>query len=135
MSVQNHIHLSDTLGGAPENAPAKTYMAHQRDDQPTIFIAIERSLSGGLMGHVLQSGGAPVLKDNFEYILRVDQTELDELRALLGKQVYFVDHIHPNDGQDHTAYVKQGILSVLSNIRNIDPMLHRYHCRIRFEEN
>ena len=135
MSVQDHCHISDTLGGAPENAPNKTYRAFQRDDQPTIFIAVERNLAGGLMTHVLASSGTPIQKANFEYILHVNLTELAELKGFLGKQVYFVDHDHCADGQDHTSYVKQGVLTALSNIRNRDPMLQSNMVRVRFEES
>jgi len=113
MTVQNHIHLSTTLQVSGEKAPDQSWKVHDRVLQPLVFVSVRYSKRGNLLPNVLQSGGSPLLKTNFQYEIRArdDGTYTAEqnaatLMAMIGKTVYLVDNVHCDDGQDHTAFVR-----------------------------
>ncbi len=125
MATQNHIHLSTELGGEPELAPTLKFRATERIEFVHGDVDVVRGATGKLFfGTIRDDNGDPVLNNEFDYHLLVTESELDSLKDMVHKPVYFVDHVHPDDGEDHTAYVKDMILSTLKHIRRIDPMLN-----------
>jgi len=131
-STQDHIHLGTTLG--TDNAPDETYGVSQRQEAPAGFLKLARNLNGTLITHILTSGGNPIIKTGYNDVLLVTMAELITIKALIGKQVYFVDNYHPDAGTDHTSSVKTMRFKSVSNIRNLDPMLAQFIAQLTLEE-
>lgn len=123
MAVQNHIHLDTSLGGAPENAPSATYKVVEWTPFPTLELAVARGLTGKLFFDTITSGGNPVWFDNQDLQLQVSLAEFKAIRALIGRQVYYVENDHANDGADHTSDVRTMRLAAVKYLRRVDPML------------
>ena len=135
MAAQNHIHLSDTLGGAPENAPDAEYSVTKRRPMYKGIVKFDRTLTGRLRVHALvDDTGDPIVFNSFQLQLLVSDTELETLRELIGETVYFVDNVHPDDGEDHTNYVRRVLLAQMGDIENYDPMLQHYRISIYLED-
>lgn len=115
--VQNHIHLSTTLGSAPENAPDLTWKVRFQDgryDVPVTFARPARAVRGQLRVFNILIGGLPLQRNDFRYVVSVranadytTEERVAQLKALHLQTVYLVDHIHPGDGTDHTDYVRR----------------------------
>lgn len=112
MAVQNHIHLSTTLGTAPENAPTLKWKALERQNVVSITTSIKQTLAGKTRVHVLQDISGPIVLETFQYKLKVQadygytvEDRIAQLKALNGRRAYLVDHFHANDNADHTADV------------------------------
>lgn len=112
-SVQDHLHL-DT-----DDPPTATYAALRRTPQPSVFLTLERGLDGTLHRHVLSTGGAPKVYNNWVYQLKVSRAELSIVFGLLGKSVYLIDHVH--DPDNHAAYSKEVVVREISSVSQ-DPV-------------
>lgn len=133
MAVRNHIHLSSTLGGAPENAPDTRWKTVQRGGRVEVshtFKTVRYSLSGTVRPNVLKSGGTPVRRTDYQLRLLVRDYDgvsvadrIEALKAMEGTFVKFVDHDHPADGEDHTDFVKDMFFESLSPIPDDHPTL------------
>lgn len=131
---QNHIHLDIVLGGAPENAPLKTWKAADRQEMVMTILEARRTLTGVLRLHQLQSGGLPVRFHSFGYRLRVSSDdEADYLKSLLGRVVYLVDHLHPADGSDHAPSVRQMGFTSLGAFTAFNVALIRWYVDVKLE--
>lgn len=118
MALQNHIHLDTSLGGAPENAPTNTWKAFARTPEFKILASFARSVTGKLQVQVLNSSGTPIQFKNFEYEIKAEsKTDLETLASYQGKTVYFVDHYHADDGEDHTDDVRTMVMGPLGKIK------------------
>lgn len=129
--AQDHIHLSSSLGGPPHEgsegtAPSQTYTAIKRRPSFTVIANPQRSLTGKLFVHILTQSGAPAVFTDFQYRLKVTAAELETLKGELGKTVYLVDHDHPDDAEDHDAYVRTMFFQALSNPEEITNELENY---------
>lgn len=140
MPMQNHIHLSTTLGGAPENAPDLLWYAYRNDPEPEITFSINRSITGKLLFHAL-GGDTPVIFEIHRLTIFVEPTathttkeRLDMLRAMLGKRVYFCDNEHADDGTDHTADVQQFVFTKIRP-KAMDNLRTRYQVDINLEDD
>lgn len=124
MAVQNHIHLDTTLGASPELAPVTTYRIIDRRLVPDISLSLTRSITGKLFRGVVTDGmGNPLVHINYRYTMNVDEAQLQTLVGLLGSQAYLVDIDHPDDGQDHTAYIVPVVVAEVNPLELVDRML------------
>ena len=143
--TQNHIHLSKTIGAAPENAPDMQWKVRQDGWLPTpnIVASYRRTLSGALKKHRLKDNLNNVIRFmDYKYIIRVDQywgmtrqERLDALLAMQGEIVYFIDNDHTSvDGADHTAEVKMMYFSAIADVKNLDPLLQTLYLTIELKD-
>lgn len=109
--IQDHIHLDTVLG--TDNAPTRTWTVISSNPIPNIIDALERDLSGRLVKHQLGDTSGRILFWDYQVIIKIVTYDaqltiekIEELAALSGQQVYFVDNVHPNSGTDHASYVK-----------------------------
>lgn len=135
MSVQAHIHIDGSLGGAPENAPPDKYKALRRTQFYDAKIDVERGKTGKLFTDTFTSGGDPIIFTNYDFTLRVTEAELQALVSLLHQDVYFVDNVHPDDGEDHTDYVRTMYFSTLKVMKHTSPALTYYIVAISLLDN
>lgn len=145
MATQNHIHLSTTLSGAPENAPDITWKVREDGRQiiPNIVETHRRSLRGKLNKHRLRNSSGDILRfTDFKYIIRLSdyggltkEERWDALVAMQGEQVYLVDNIHANDGEDHTSDVRTMYLYIVSDIVQLDPLLNVEYATIELVDD
>lgn len=134
--TQNHVHLqgtNDRPWGAPENAPTNKYKVTQYVRQPRAAVLVEYALDNTAHVHRRTSGGNPLLFENLGHTLKVTHTELTELLTDLGRNVDFVDSYHPDDGEDHAAYVQEKVLVEVA-IRNVTYDLSCYVVQITLED-
>jgi hypothetical protein len=73
-----------------------------------------------------------VVKAEQSYTL--DQREA-QLLAMLGRTVYLVDHNHPADNADHTAYRRTMLFDQMGEMKKFDPALSRYYVSIHLTDN
>jgi len=106
IAARDHIHLSATIGGAPENAPNQTFTVTERQPRDVAYFSVNRGLTGKLIVGGLSSAGTPIVFTDFDLRLKVSRSEYESLRAMHKRLVYFVDNLHPEDGADHTTSVK-----------------------------
>jgi len=130
MAVQNHIHLSSTLGGAPENSPDETYTVHVRQEKFVVYTSVMRSINGTTRVGALEDANGPMVYTDFSMVLSLTAAELATLKAELGREVYFVDHDHAADGTNHTSDVVTMLLQEIGEPENLDPMLNYFTAKI-----
>lgn len=140
--VQGHIHLSASLGSAPENAPMWYWKANAVDEKPNAILRVARTLRGKAQVHVLKSGTLPIIFRTYGFLLAVydygglsAKDRLDILEAMLGRSVYFCPHRHPADGEDHTPAVVNMIVTQVGPYEIIDPLMNRYKVPILLESD
>jgi hypothetical protein len=105
--IQNHLHLDTTIGGAPENAPTATYKAFGRRKRSKVNISFNRGENG--TPHVSRqrkSGGDIIVFMDWSYTIKATEAEVGTLEGLIGQTVSLVDHLHPDDGEDHDSYIR-----------------------------
>lgn len=114
VNVQDHIHIDTVIGAAPENAPTMTWTIRKREESISFRAEISDTLTGNIYAHVIKSTGVPVVRHNFNYEIKLMGEGSNNvfyyknlLDSMAGKYVYLVDSYHPDDGEDHTTYVKQ----------------------------
>lgn len=145
MATQDHIHLSTSLGSAPENAPDIKWKVQQNGRQPipNIIANHRRTLKSRLKLHRARDGSGNIIRLNdFKYILRVSdywdmtkQERMDAILAMQGATVYLVDNIHADDGEDHTDDLKPMYFSILSDVTPLDPMLQVEYVTVELKDN
>lgn len=142
MPIQNHIHLSTTLGGAPENSPDMLWQITDRRDIPVVILNIRRGLTGKLRPSVLIYDGQPVQLTNFNFTVKIKADEgsttkerMDALRALYGKRVYFCDSYHADDDSDHTSDVRTMFVSEVGEFKVDHIKLDFYYVNIKLEDD
>lgn len=115
--VQNHIHLSKTIGSAPENAPDLKWLVRFQDgryDVPVTLMNPARAVRGQLRVFNIQRDGQPLQLNDFRYVLKVraqdgytTEERVAQLKALHAQTVYLVDHFHVGDNLDHTDNIRR----------------------------
>jgi len=131
MAIQDHIHLSSTVGGAPEFSPDMKWKVRVDGWMPTpeIISNHRRTLGGKLKKYVLSDvGGDPIQFMNFRYVVKVDdydgftlEQRYDALLAMQGKSVMLVDVRHVDDDQNHSGHVRTMYCSAVVDITPINP--------------
>lgn len=135
MPVQDHIHIGTTLEGA-ENAPSNKYRARARTPFWRIETQIDRGLTGKLFFDGIRDGNGDIIRfDEYDYNLLVSLDEIEVLKSMLGREVYLVDHVHPDDGEDHSAYVRSVVFAAMKYVSNIGPKLRLNIVAISFIDN
>jgi len=134
LAVRNHIHLSDSLGGTPEFAPNLKWPVADRRERPEVFQSVKRSLTGVLFNHVLSDVNGPLQFRNWRFVIVVRDYDGDTvweraeiLKGLNGKQVYFVDNYHTQDGATHAGDVLTMVLAHLGEFPQFNPDLIRFY--------
>lgn len=140
--VQDHIHLSLSLGTGPEYAPSHLWNVRlgSRLQVPKVYITVDEALNGAIqLQQLLDDLGDVVRKNDYKYVIKcADDDEvsldawgrLDLLIAMHGKRVHFIDNYHVNNGVDHTSNILPGIL-MLGEIPDFDPLLTRFYVPIQ----
>lgn len=133
MTLQNHIHLSDALGSAPESAPDLTWKVLEHTMTPLVSINIEFSRTMHLREQVFKSAGLPVVLMGYTLKLKIfnedpatTATALGELIAMAGRRVYYVDVVHPANGASHTAAVQTVLMGKIDSLTPLDTMMRYY---------
>jgi len=139
--LQAHIHLSTTIGSAPENAPNLTWKVTHQEEVPVVFVSLKRSLKGNLRAGAVRSGGNVLQLRNYGYTVKViaDDTytvhqRKELLKGLFGQTVYLVPHWHCNDGVDHTEFVRTMFCSRVAVFGTDMPGLQFYYVDIELED-
>ena len=133
MPVQNHIHLSDTIGSAPENAPDLTWKVTERVIVPSFTVDIVQGLTGVRFDYAIEDTTYQdvvydiLLHDTIGYSA-LDQ--LEDLIGLAGKRLYLCDSVHADDGADHTSDVKLVRMSKMGEIPNAHLLLQIFRVQI-----
>lgn len=119
MPLQDHIHLSTTIGPAPESAPNLTWVVTDRLEIPKIHMSIRESLNGRVRKHVLTDNGQVVRLTDFKYTVKVKATDgqtteqqKNLLKSLNGEFAYLVDNYHADDGTSHTTDIRRVVVIV-----------------------
>ncbi len=130
MTFQDHFHLSTALQSSGELAPTLKWRSHRTSYSrtPVVIAAAKENLSGALTLYRLQDSGGVVRQTVYNLTTVVDAdfggTFADRQTALLGMQgalAFFVDHEHPNDSADHSAYVKPVYVEFVGNFTPAAP--------------
>jgi hypothetical protein len=141
--VQNHIHLGTVIVPDNENAPQYKWKTIERAAIPVVFMAAKRALNGKLRIHTLNNTASqPIDLVNFEYVIKCADTPemnaqqwLDLLFSFQGRRVYLVDHYHPDNNLDHSAYVRpMGVVRV-GEAQKFTTMLNPYYVQIALEDD
>jgi len=135
VQAQSHLHLDADVGGAPENAPVNIYVALTPEIKLSrAHMFIEWAVDATMMVHRVTSGGNTVVSRGRRYQLKVTRAELAALEADEGNAVSFVCHYHPDDGEDHAAYVESGVVFRIMEIQSREhATLETYHVTIELQ--
>jgi len=93
----------------------------------------ERSLTGKLHVHKIMDGANPMILKDHRYTLYVTNAELDQLKADLGKNCYFMPH--RRDETNWTSYRQIVFFQGLSEIEVLDPTLAYFLVNIVLQDN
>jgi len=142
MPIQNHIHLSTTLGSGPENAPNMLWQVTDRRNVPVVFINLRRTTTGKLRPNRLVYDGSPVRLNNYSFTVKIKANEasttqerMDALKAMHGQRVYFCDTYHADDGEDHTTDVKAMFVSEVGEFKVDHIKLDFYYVSVKLEDD
>jgi hypothetical protein len=140
--LQNHIHLSTTLGGSPENAPDLKWVASDRKEIPVVFLELPRTLTGRLKRHMLTDDSGEVQLTNYLYVIKVQadfsytlEQRRAQLKAMHGKVVYLCDHFHASSGSDHTADVVTMVCKRVGEFVPVGPGLPFFQVEVELEDH
>lgn len=145
MPIQNHIHLSENPnGGEPEYAPSIKWKVQATgwSPAPELIGSVRRTLTGKLKVHHLTDGVNPRRLMNWQYSIRVSDywgltrdERYEALLAMQGKKVYFIDHDHVNNDEDHRAYIRSVYVDAVASIENISPMLETLYFSVNLVDD
>jgi len=131
--MQTHLHLALTLGGSPEYAPVFKWKSSFSDfsEEPAIITSIKRTSKGKLRFHAIENSDGPIQWMNYHTTLKLldgattARQQLEVVKAMNGKTVYFVHPDHSVDGTDHRSYIKKMKLQI-TGAKAITPNLSYY---------
>lgn len=113
MALQDHVHLALTLGGSPEFAPIYKWKITDYIEEPEVIISVKRTSKAKLRVHTIDNESGPIQLMNFKLTIKIIDDEtysarqyLAFLKAMNGRNCYYVDIDHSADGADHTNDVK-----------------------------
>ena len=140
--LQNHIHLSDTIGTTPEYAPTKKWSVAERILKPRSLSEANRTIRGSLFVDNIFSKGKPLILWNVDYVVKIrarDGDTLEERRAYIqtlhGKQVYFCDSYHANDDEEHVSSTRIGFCLVeFDDLEKDDPGMATLRAKVSLGE-
>lgn len=131
IQTQDHCHIGITLGGAPENSPSDTFPLVEIREQTEIYMTYERSINGSpIVQMLVNSTGSPKVYGNISLVIKFYGDNLETGYAkylnflkLKGQAVHFVHPHHPDDGEDHAAFVKPYLILDV-RVTYLDPKLN-----------
>jgi len=129
--THNTIRLDTALSG---DLPTAEYRVIQ-DGMEKIYepaMVKERSLTGKMHIHRVTTVGVPLVFDNYQYTLWLLDEELDVLKTLLAKVVYFMPH-YRDEVTDPTDYRVVMLVSGITDVKPLDPGLDYYLATITLE--
>lgn len=133
MPIQNHIHLSMTVDDDGEQAPDMKWAITEYSQVPEVVMSLKRGLQGGLQKHVMRGPGGILQFTNLRYMIRVGgyaestETRMGWLNAMIGQTVYLCDSFHSDDGEDHTADIRQMFMAQLGPYDKFIQDLSRFY--------
>lgn len=140
MSLQSHVHIALTLGGAPEFAPIYSWKLVRYDEEPEVILALKRTSSGKLRAHAIENVNGPIQFMGYGITIKISNDDplvtrqyVGYLKAMNGRTVYFVDFDHAADGADHTADVKAMVLQI-SRVKPMSTMLNYYEIDVNLSD-
>jgi len=121
VQIHDHIHLGTTT---PPTATTYTVSHGSLDNTPGVAMYFERSFTGKLQVHRLLSGAEPVTFQVDKVRLKCTLAEMLAIRALAGKQCYYVPNYHDDVASVPQAdYIYTCFISMPpGSITNLDPM-------------
>lgn len=133
MAAHTHdtIRIDTSLDGS--GLPVTEYRVIQ-DGMEKVYepaLVTERSITGKMHIHRVTSSGVPLVFDNYRYTLWLLDEELDTLRALLARVVYFMPHYR--DEADAASYRTVMLLSSITDAKPLNPGLDYYLATIMLE--
>lgn len=131
--------MDTALGTAPENAPLLKWKAFEVSHVPKITANIKETVNGNYRWHTVRRPGEGLVQRlNYNIRVKIVEDELykadvryDLLRSMLGHFVYFVPNEHPDDGADHTAFVRVYALAEIADVSFISPKRQYYDVPIQ----
>lgn len=143
-TLTRHIHLGAVPmdGSAPVGfgdygePPYKFGRVKDRTPHFSSIDAFEIAQDGTPYDHALWDADMinPVMFTDYEYNLRVNQSELDVLMRLYKRRVYLVDSVHCTDSADHAPYVKTMYFAELTHDENVTPLLSFIRVTVLFKD-
>ncbi|PJF45114.1 MAG: hypothetical protein CUN55_00560 [Phototrophicales bacterium] len=129
---QDHIHLSPSIGGSPEFAPDTKYVLYSRSRVPSFQGTVKRTITGLLRVHTQKDPtllSSPIKPVNFEIEIKLTDNgsktayeQYLDLEALLAEKIlFFVENYHPDDGEDHTNFIKKVYATSVGPFRSFGP--------------
>jgi hypothetical protein len=126
----------------PEYAPDMKWKVTNRADQPRVFTSAKYTLSGKLKMHVLANENGPVRYNDWKLRILVAETEdmsleerLEALKAMQGREVYYVENFHSDDGDDHTEDIQIMFLQNIGEIPEFSVGLERFYLEVQLLAN
>ncbi len=133
-STYSNIRLDTDVTGA--SLPTNTYKVLWEGDlrlyEPAVFT--ERALTGKLHIHRLLDGSDPKVFDGRRYkVLLTGQSEVSQLAADLGKNIYFMANYR--DEGDVATYRSVMYFKSMRDVVAVDPSETYFSCSIELEES
>lgn len=127
VKVQSHIHIGDTLD--TDNAPLYKFKVQQEgySEIPYLAFSLLRSATGAAYyGVALDDAGAPIIREDKSISILCTRAEYEVLKTLYARDMKFVPHTHPDNGEDHADYVLDVVVSPVGEARPLGFDLARY---------
>jgi hypothetical protein len=147
MKLQNHIHLATDLDIGAEKSPIYRWQTSNISSRHIFNIAIDDTLNGKTLARVaprFQGSEAyftPLrYKEwNVELVLRpsygftLDQ-RINQFETLIGKWLYFVPHLHADDGEDHTNQVVSVVIRDVGQMEPVNTQHTYFRVQLKMRE-
>ena len=140
--IQNHIHMFTALDAGPENGPVMKWAATTRAVLPVSLASPQRAIRGILHVHTPKRSGLVFHPVDYRYQIKVRardgntlEDRIEALRSMHGSVVFFCDHYHPPNTEDHTDAVKQMFLLVqFESVTNDSPSMQDIRANIQLRD-
>lgn len=135
VKIQNHFHLDVPGVVDSDGAPVAFYKSRERSIKPVAQTTVTTSWSGVRQRlTVVDDEGNAVLHTDIKYRVVCTSAEFATISGLLGKTVAVVDYYHPDDGEDHSSYIKTMALVAIDDITGIGQQWLRMEFTIELQE-
>jgi len=143
--VQDHLHLSTTIGIGPEYAPDIKWKVPLDGwmPVPNIIETHRRTLTGHLRKHRVRNGADVLRLEDGKYVLKIYEYDgmtaderLEALYAMLGETVYLIDNRHDAaDGADHQTEIKVMYMYAITDVRPATPGLNLMYVTVELRDD
>ena len=133
--LQSHFHLDLPTNVDADNAPAATYKSSERVFKPTVSTNVITSHTGSRhLVTIVDESNNPILKSDYKFRIVISQAEYETLTGLIGRELCFIDHYHPDVGSDHESYIKNVSLVNMTDISGVGRMFVKILATIEIME-